>query len=53
MFAINTKTGELVPEFPFTEVSAKANYYVLNGSIDKLCMGQVSHADAILYNYVF
>lgn len=52
MFAINTKTEELLPEFPFTVVSAKGNYYVLNGNMDKLCIDQVSHADAILCNYM-
>lgn len=50
MFAIIAKTGELWPEFPFIEVSAKANYCVLNGDMDKLCIDQVSHADAILYD---
>ena len=52
MFAINAKTGELLSEFPFAEVSARANYYVLNGNMDKLCIDQVSHAAAILYNYM-
>lgn len=52
MFAINAKTGELLSEFPFIEVSAKANYCVLNGNVDELCIDQVSCADAILCNYV-
>lgn len=52
MFAINTKTGELLSEFPFTEVSARADYCVLNGNLDTLCIDQVSHADAVLYNYM-
>lgn len=50
MSAVNVKTVGLLSELPFVRVPAQANYYVLHGARDKLCIDRVSPADAVLSN---